>query len=81
MHARLPHPTFAFSANLSRISSDGKGKTCDRALARGSLPLQAEANGLHLPEVPPELSGLNAFELRLISLCVPFVKSGNSVLW
>ena len=33
-----------FSANLSHISSDGKEcmcKTCDRALARGSMPLQA----------------------------------------
>ena len=37
-----------FSANLSQISSDGKEricKTCDRALARGSMPLQAKANG------------------------------------
>ena len=41
-----------FSANLSHISSDGKRyicKTCDRALARGSMPLQAKANGLQLP--------------------------------
>ena len=66
-----------FSANLSRISSDGKEymcKTCDRALARGSMPVQARANGLQLSEIPPELSGLNALELRLISLRVPFVK-------
>jgi len=52
-----------FSADLTRISSDGKEwvcKTCDRALARGSMPLQAEANGLQLSEIPPELSGLNA---------------------
>ena len=58
-----------FSANLSRISSDGKEymcKTCDRAL----LPVQARANGLQLSEIPPELSGLNA----LISLRVPFMK-------
>ena len=66
-----------FSANLSHISNDGKEwicKTCDRALAKGSMPLQAKANGLQLPEVPPELSGLNALELRLISLRVPFMK-------
>ena len=66
-----------FSANLSHISNDGKEwicKTCDRALARGSMPLQAKANGLQLPEIPPELSGLNALELRLISLRVPFMK-------
>ena len=66
-----------FSANLSHISNDGKEwicKTCDRALARGSMPLQAKANGLRLPEIPPELSGLNALELRLISLRLPFMK-------
>ena len=66
-----------FSANLSHISNDGKEwicKTCDRALARGSMPLQAIANGLRLPEIPPELSGLNALELRLISLRLPFMK-------
>ena len=63
-----------FSTDFSYISNDGKewiGKTCDRSLVRGSMPLQAKANGL---EVPPELSGLNALELRLISLRVPFMK-------
>ena len=47
-----------FSANLNHISSDGKEwicKTCDRSLTRGSMPLQAKANGLQLCEVPPEL--------------------------
>ena len=66
-----------FNANFSCISNDGKEwvcKTCDRALARGSMPLQAKANGLHLPEIPPELSDLNVLELRLISLRVPFMK-------
>ena len=38
------------------------------------MPLQAKANGLQLSEIPPELSGLNALELRLISLHVPFMK-------
>ena len=66
-----------FSADLSYISTDGKEwicKTCDRALMRGSMPLQAKPNGLQLREVPPELSGLNALELRLICLRVPFMK-------
>ena len=66
-----------FSADLSHISIDGREwmcKTCDRSLMRGSLPLQAKANGLQLNEVPPELCGLNALELRLISLRVPFMK-------
>ena len=49
-------------------------KTCDRALKRGSMPLQAKANGLKLCEIPSELSGLNALELRLICLQVPFMK-------
>ena len=46
-------------------------KTCDRALKRRVMPLQAKANGLQLCNIPPELSDL---ELRLISLCVPFMK-------
>ena len=66
-----------FSADLRHISTDGKEwvcKTCDRALTRGSMPLQAKANGLQLCDIPPELSGLNALELRLICLRVPFMK-------
>ena len=65
-----------FSDDLCYITSDGKEymcKTCDRTLKRGTLPLQAKANGLQLCEVPPELSGLNALELRLICLRVPFM--------
>ena len=66
-----------FSADLSYISFDGKQwvcRTCDRTLKRGTMPLQAKANGLQLCQVPPELSGLNALELRLICLRVPFMK-------
>ena len=54
-----------FSADLSYISNDGTKwmcKTCDRALMRGSMPLQAKANGLQLSDVSPELSDLNALE-------------------
>ena len=57
-----------FSPNLSYISPDGKEwvcRTCDRALKRGNMPLQAKANGLQL------LSSLNALEL---CLRVPFMK-------
>ena len=63
-----------FSPKLGYISSDGKEwvcKTCDRTLKRGTLPLQAKANGLQLCPVPPELSGLNALELRLICDVLP----------
>ena len=66
-----------FSDDISYISCDGREwicKTCDRALRRGSMPLQAKVNGLKLCEIPPELSGLNALELRLICLRVPFMK-------
>ena len=66
-----------FNATLAHISKDGKEwicKTCDRALVRDSMPLQAKANGLQLCEIPPELDDLNSLELRLISLRVPFMK-------
>ena len=66
-----------FSADHHYISNDGNEwvcKTCDRALKRRVMPLQAKANGLQLCNVPPELSDLNALELRLISLRVPFMK-------
>ena len=66
-----------FSATHTYISSDGKQwvcKTCDAALKRGNLPLQAKANELQLCPVPSELANLNMLELRLISLRVPFMK-------
>ena len=65
-----------FSADLSYISFDGKQwvcRTCDRTLKRGNMPLQAKANGLQLCQMPPELSSLNALELRLICLRVKMV--------
>ena len=48
--------------------------TCNAALTRGNMPTQAVANGLRLSPVPPELSCLNALEIRLLSLRVPFMK-------
>ena len=65
------------SPEFTYISCDGKlwiCKTCDRILKHGLLPVQAKANGLQLSAVPPELSGLNALELTLICLRVPFMK-------
>ena len=41
---------------------------------KGKMPIQAKANGLSLDKVPQELSDLNSLELRLISMCVPFMK-------
>ena len=66
-----------FSPDYSYISFGGIEwicKTCDRALRRGCMPVQAKANGLQLSNVPPELSGLNPLELRLICLRLPFMK-------
>ena len=66
-----------FSADLRYVSDTGNEwvcKTCDRTLKRGVMPLQAKANGLQLSEIPPELSDLNALELRLICLRLPFMK-------
>ena len=66
-----------FRDDLKYISTDGNQwlcKTCDRTLKRGLMPMQAKANGFHLSEIPPELSHLNALELRLICLRVPFLK-------
>ena len=59
------------------VSSDGKQwvcKTCDGALCRGNLAVQAKDNGMELDSEPAELSCLNALEQRLISLRVPFMK-------
>ena len=49
-------------------------KTCDLALMRGKMPIQAKANGLSLDKVPQALSDLNSLELRLISMRIPFMK-------
>ena len=66
-----------FSADLRYVSDTGNEwvcRTCDRTLKRGVMPLQAEANGLKLSQIPAELSDLNALELRLICLRLPFMK-------
>ena len=48
--------------------------SCDRTLKRGTLPVQAKANGFQLDLIPPELDGLNELEIRIISLRIPFMK-------
>ena len=48
--------------------------SCDRTIKRGTLPVQAKANGFQLDPIPPELDGLNELEIRLISLRIPFMK-------
>ena len=59
-----------FSDESLRTSFDDNHlmcKTCDAALSRGRMTVQAKANGL-------ELSCLKPLEVRLISLRVPFMK-------
>ena len=48
--------------------------TCDKDLKNGKMPVQAVANGLELPEIPPELQGLTRLECRCISLRIPFMQ-------
>ena len=47
--------------------------TCDKDLKKGKMPVQAVANGLDLPEIPPELQVLTRLECRCISLRIPFM--------
>ena len=48
--------------------------TCDKDLKKGKMPVQAVANSLELPEIPPELKGLTRLEYRCISLRIPFMQ-------
>ena len=48
--------------------------TCDKDLKKGKMPVQAVANGLELPEIPPELKGLTRLECQCISLRIPFMQ-------
>ena len=62
-----------FSTDMRYVCDTGNEyvrKTCDRALKRGVMPLQAKAYGLQLSAIPPELADLSALELRLICLCL-----------
>ena len=66
------------------ISNDGNlwlCSACDGALSRGNIPVQAKAKKLELDEVPVELSTLNALELRLVSLRLPFMKTVKKHTW
>ena len=63
--------------SIEYVCSDGSQwicHACNQQLKRGSMPVQAKANGLALPNVPTELCNLKPLELRLICLRVPFMK-------
>ena len=49
-------------------------KTCDAALYKSKLPVQAKTNELELDTVPSELKDLSTLEMRLISLIISFMK-------
>ena len=65
---------FFVSVSVSLQDKQWICKTCHNALKRGVLPAQAKANNLDLDSIPVELSDLNALEVRLISLRIPFMK-------
>jgi len=65
-----------FAKEFEYVCADGRlwvCSTCDGALKRGNMPVQTKANGLGLQPIPSELSCLNAMEMRLVSLHVPFM--------
>ncbi|XP_071142171.1 uncharacterized protein [Mytilus edulis] len=48
--------------------------TCHRHLSLNNMPQQAQANGLYLEPIPPELEKLNDLERQLVALRIPFMK-------
>lgn len=48
--------------------------TCHNALKRNKIPIQSQANGLELSEIPPELQDLNEIEQRLIAQRILFMQ-------
>ncbi|XP_071122628.1 uncharacterized protein [Mytilus edulis] len=48
--------------------------TCHRHLSVNNMPPQAQANGLYLEPIPPELEKLNDLERQLVALRIPFMK-------
>ena len=66
-----------FATTTVRTSAKDKVwicKTCDYALRRRRMPVQAKANKLELEDIPTELSDLNPLGEGLISLQIPFMK-------
>ena len=62
------------SPYISNVGNKYICKTCNHALKRNTMPIQSVGDGLKLDEVSPELNKLNELEVRLISLCIPFMK-------
>ncbi|XP_071151504.1 uncharacterized protein [Mytilus edulis] len=48
--------------------------TCHRHLSLNNMPPQAQANGLNLEPIPPEIEKLNDLERQLVALRIPFMK-------
>ena len=73
--SELLKKVFAVKFHIKSFNKQGWiCKTCDSALLKGKMPIQAKANELSLDKVPQELSNLNSLELRLISMRIPFMK-------
>ena len=65
-----------FAEQFQFVSIDCKMwicRTCDNTLRKGKMPVQAKVKGLQLDPIPNGLEDLNALELRLISLRIPFM--------
>ena len=71
------------NAELAKACCTGKSSpdgrewictTCLKYVKRNSLPPQASANNLALPDTPPELSNMTTLEERLLSQRYPFMK-------
>ena len=73
--SELLQKVFAVKFHIKSFNKQGWiCKTCNLALMKGKMPIQAKANRLSLDKVPQELSDLNSLELRLISMRIPIMK-------
>ena len=71
-----------FNADLSYISNEMvKCGYVKPALMRGSMPLQAKANGLQLSDVPPELCGLLWIRAEIDLPACSFHENGSIAIW
>ena len=66
---------------FSKCTTDNKShgdlkyicKMCDRALTKGKMPVQAQANNMHLNEMFNEINDLTPLEVALVSQIIPFM--------
>ena len=62
---------------FKKVHNDGKiyiCVTCDSSLKKNKIPVQSQANGLQLDNIPEELNSLTEIEQRLISQRILFMQ-------